>query len=497
MAFILLINPPYTCYGATPHIQFDEPLGLMSLAAFARERGHEVRILDALTQTGYYPSADGFNRCGLTDAQLRAALEALPRPDLVGVTSMFTMHARGVHDTAAVAKAVWPEVPVLVGGSHASALADWVLEDPHVDLVVRGEGELTLFNLVDRQMRGESLEDAPGTVVRRDGRVVANADRAFIEDVSSLPPPARDLVDMPRYLAEPYRNRVAMATPRANLVTSRGCPCRCVFCSIHSIWRNQYHAREAARVVDEMESLVRDYGVREVAFQDDNLTLNPKRMVAICDEMIRRRLNLRWCTPNGVALWTLTDELIEKMAASGCYKVTFGIETGCSETQRFIRKQQIKLEKADAIIRQCNRAGMWTHSSFIVGFPSETKDEVEQTVRFAVESDLDFAAFFVATPFPGTPLFDIYRERGLLPDLGEGLKRHFQGHQSAVMCDTEHFTRDELEAVLRDAYGRFYRSRIRKFLNPLRPLRKIKGWPEIRYFWKLFQLYRTEYQNLA
>lgn len=497
MASALLINPPYTHYGGAAHIQRDEPLGLMSLAAFVRREGHEVRILDALRDTGYYECGDGFFKSGLSDDELRAALLAGPKPDVVGITSMFTMHSRGVHDTAAVAKRVWPDVPVIVGGSHASALPEWVLEDRNIDLVVCGEGELTLLEILGRRARGAPLADIAGTVVQRDGQAVRNADRPFIEDLDRLPMPARDLVDMKVYLAEPYRNRVAMDPPRANIVTSRGCPCRCVFCSIHSIWRNSYRARSAARSVDEIESLVETYGVREIAFQDDNLTLNAKRMAAICDELLRRRLRIRWCTPNGVAIWTLTDEVIGKMAASGCYKVTFGIETGSPETQKFIRKEQVKLDRCDEIVRRCNRAGMWTHSSFIIGFPFETKEQVEQTIRYAVASDLDFAAFFVATPFPGTPLFDIYREHGLLPDLGDAMRLRFQGHQSEVFCDTKHLTKEELTATIHEAYGRFYRSRIRKFLDPVRPLRKIRGWPELRYFWKLYQLYRSEYKTLA
>jgi len=496
MAFVLLVNPPYTRYGGPAHVQVDEPLGLMALAAYVRKEGHEVHILDAL-RADYVDCGDGFFKAGMSDAELQSAFEAEPKPAVVGLTSMFTMHARGVHDAAAVAKAVWPDVPVVVGGSHASALTDWVLEDTNIDLVVIGEGEATLADIVDRRLRGRPLDDVAGTAVRRDGQVVRNPPRPFIPDLDALPPLARDLVDMPHYLAEEYRNRVAMAPPRANVVTSRGCPCRCVFCSIHSIWRNGYRARSAKSVADELEGLVKTYGVREVAFQDDNLTLNPKRMIALCDEIRRRRLDLHWCTPNGVAIWTLGDELIHKMAASGCYKVTFGIETGCPETQRFIGKTQIKLDRANEIVRKCNRAGMWTHSSFIIGFPFETPDQVEQTIRYAVDSDLDFAAFFVATPFPGTPLFDIYRARGLLPDLGEHLRLQFQGHQSEAMCDTEHFTREDLTEKMHEAYRRFYRSRVTKFMNPLRPLRKIRGWPEARYFWKLYGLYRTEYANLA
>jgi len=498
MAFVLLINPPYTRYGQGSHIQADEPLGLLALAAYVRDQGHRVHILDALTtETGYFDCGNGFVKCGMSDDRLRAEFQASEKPDLVGITSMFTMHSRGVHDAAAVAKQVWPDVPVIVGGSHASALPEWVLEDKNIDLVVRGEGELTLMEILERRLAGRPMNDVAGTFVRKDGGILRNAERPFIEDIDSLPVLARDLVDMRRYLAEPYRNQVAMDPPRANVITSRGCPCHCIFCAVNSIWRNSYRARDPVKVVDEIEKLIQTYGIHEITLLDDNLTLNPKRMMALCDEMIRRRLPLHWCTPNGVAIWTLSDELVERMAQAGCYKVTFGIETGCPETQKFIGKTQIKLDKAYDMIRRCNRLGMWTHSSFIIGFPFETKENVEETIQYAVNSDLDFVGFFIATPFPGTPLFKIYQENGFLPELGDELKLRFHGHQTSAMCDTQHFTRAELDDKLHEATRRFYQSRFRKFLNPLRSLRKMKGWPEIRYFWKLYRLYRAEYKNIA
>ncbi len=497
MPHILLIHPPYTVFGSQAHIQADEPLGLLSLAAWVRREGHTVEIFDAFRGLPYFQDEGGFYKAGLDQPTLERELSALQRPDVVGLTSMFTMHAKGVHDAAAAVKATWPDVPVVVGGSHASALPDWVLADENIDLVAVGEGELTLMEILDRAVAGKPLEDIAGTVVRRNGQIHHNEPRPFIKDIDTLPRIARDMLDMQVYMDEEYRNRVAMAPPRLNVITSRGCPCRCVFCSIHSIWRNSYRARDAMDVADELEDLVHTYGIREVAFQDDNLTLQRNRMATLCDEMIRRKLNLRWCTPNGVAIWSLDKELIDKMARAGCYKVTFGIETGCPESQKFIRKTQIKLDKCDEIIRYCNRRGMWTHSSFIVGFPYETQEQVEQTVRFAIDSDLDFAAFFVATPFPGTPLFDIYREAGLMPDMGDQLKVRFQGHQSSVMCPTKHFTVDQLNETIGSAYRRFYGSRVKKFLNPLRPLSKIKGWPELRYFWTLFKLYRSEFGNYA
>jgi anaerobic magnesium-protoporphyrin IX monomethyl ester cyclase len=251
------------------------------------------------------------------------------------------------------------------------------------------------------------------------------------------------------------------------------------------------------RVVDEIEILVKDYGARELAFIDDNLTYSKNRMKEICREIIRRKFNIKWCTPNGVAVWTLDEELLDLMKKSGLYKITFGIETGSKRTQEFIRKSHIDLEKAKKIIEYCNKIGLWTHSSFIIGFPYETEKDIEETINYAVESDLDFASFFIATPFPGTPLYEIYKSEGLIPDMGESKAIKWEGCQQEVMTDTIHLKKEELEGYLREAHRRFYKSRIRKFLNLMRVLRKIGGRYELAYFLKLLMIARSELNRIT
>lgn len=483
---ILLINPPFTRYERKVEVQSEEPLGIMYLAAYAREHGFKVELLDAFLGRESIYEGGGFYKSGMNDAELKAAIEKIG-PDIVGISCMFTMHSKGSHDAAKVIKSISKDILVFMGGSHPSAMIEWVLADKNVDFVMKGEGEATFVELLQRLDQGKDYQDLKGIAYRdSSGKIVENCARPFIEDLNSIPLPARDLVDMSAYLKDPYRVSMAMRPPRANLVTSRGCPYTCNYCSIHAVWKNTWRKRSPKLVVDELEMLVREYGVGEVAFQDDNLTLDKRRMHELCDEMLRRKVDVKWCTPNGVSIWTLDPPVLDKMKASGCYKLTFGLETGSLKTLKFIRKEQQNLEKAKEIIAYCNKIGIWTHSPFIIGFPYEEAQDIEETIRYSETCGLDMAAFFIATPFPATDLYSIYKAEGLLPKFEDPTHLEWTGSQQYVMCDTKKFKQDELRALVASAMGRFYKARAKRFIaNPGEIFPKLTNWHEVRYFLKL------------
>lgn len=488
---VLLINPPFTSYDKPAEIWVAEPLGLMYLAAFLRERGIQVEIFDAFLGIKSKSSGGGFFKSGLSEGKIKDKITEF-KPDIIGVTSMFTMHSKGAHDVARIAKEVSGDILVVFGGSHVCALPDIVLQDSNVDIVVIGEGEETLLEIVNRFACGSDLHDIYGTAIRGNGRIQINPARSFIKDIDTLPFPARDLIDMNIYLKDKYRNIFSMSPPRANVVTSRGCPFECLFCSIHSIWRHNWRAFSAKRVSDEIELLAKKFYVKEIAFQDDNLTLDKQRMHSICDEILKRRLKIKWCTPNGIAIWTLDKELIKKMKKSGCYRLVFGIETGSLKTQKFINKTQLNLEKMKDIIKYCNKVGIWTNATFIIGFPYETYEDVKTTINYALDSDLDYAVFYIATPFPGSQLYNIYKNEGLLPlEFDNPKEIKWIAAQQTPMCDTKYFKKEELAVCLKDAHRKFYKSRTYKFMNPIRPLRKLTGMAEIKFLLKLVRVHRS------
>ena len=486
---VLLVKPPYTNYrsaiGSSPY----EPLGLMYLASYIRHYSDsEVKVIDALLTDIEGRWEGDFYKVGWTDEMIKKAIADF-QPDIVGISSMFTIHSKGCHDAARVVKEYNKDIPVFIGGAHASAFPDWSLKDNHVDFVIVGEGEQTLLEIIKLMKEKKPFINIPGLSYRKNNEIVNTGTRELIKDLDSIPFPARDLVDYKGYLYADYNYNHSMAPPRATVVSSRGCPYRCTFCSIHALWKHSYRMRSPNNVVDEIELLVKEYGVREIAFFDDNISVNRKRMLELCEEIIRRKLNIRWCTPNGIAIWTLDKEVLLKMRKSGCYKLTFGIETGSKNTQKFIRKEQINLEKTKELIAYCNKIGIWTHSTFIIGFPYETEQDFMDTINYAISCGVDMGSFFIATPYPGTELYDIYEKEGLLPDIGEEKSLQWLGNVGQSMTHIKNFTAEQVQGYLSIAQRKLYVNRALSFLNPFRVIPRLRGFDEIRYFYKQTRSY--------
>jgi len=493
---ILLINPYLTYYKASIEKErptLNEPLGLGYLASCLMKYGYEVSILDAVA-TGNNEMKDGdYFIFGMKKEDIKGEIKKF-NPDVVGITSMYTLHAKAAHDTARFVKEV-KDVPVIVGGSHASVFFSELLHDKNIDIVVIGEGEETFLDLVRHLEKGKSIKNVDGTAIKYKGKIKINKERLLIKNLDDIPFPARELMPMELYMNDWYRQRMAMRPPRANIVTSRGCTGRCPFCSIHSIWHHTWRGRSAENVVDEIEILVKKYGAKEIAFQDDNVSLDKNRMGRICDLIIKRKLNIRWCTPNGIAIWTLDEKLIDKMKKSGCYKLTFGIETACLEIQKFINKTHINLERAKEIIKYCNKKGIWTHSTFIIGFPYETREQIQQSIDYAMSTDLDMATFYMATPYPGTIMWDIYKKEGLLPPEEKILE--WTTTPDTDPLNTKYLDGKEIQELRNKAHARFYADRRKKFLNPLRILRKVHSIEEFKYMLKLAGVSGTVMKELA
>ncbi len=324
---------------------------------------------------------------------------------------------------------------------------------------------------------------------RSGAQVIANAARQQIEDLDSLPFPAWHLLDMELYLGLTLKSRFTMRSPSLTMVSSRGCPQHCVYCTIHSVWGNKWRGRSPKNVVDEIEFLMKRYGVKEVSFMDDSMGCLPKRLSQICQELISRRLDVKWTTPNGIAHWTLNRELLRKMKRAGCYRITFGIESGNVETRKFLGKP-FDLNQARDLIKYANRIGMWTICTFIIGFPYEDKISIDDTIRYAIDSDTDFAVFYLLCPHPGTKVFEFFKKEGLLDF--EGLTDSSVAISPQALAalgetlagkgaQTKHFSILQLQEQLSRAYKLFFKARTRSFLNPLRIIRKIRSLEDLSY----------------
>jgi anaerobic magnesium-protoporphyrin IX monomethyl ester cyclase len=394
------------------------PMGAAYLAAAIRDLVH-VAILDAVAE-GFHrerPSTSGFYVYGLTVPEMVGRARAF-EPDLVGITCLYSANFPVVADLCRELKRAMPHVVTVVGGTHPTFLAERCLaEAPDIDIIALGEGELTLRDLVEGLPAGRDLATIDGIAYRdpASGALRVNPKTRWIEDLDSLPLPARDLLPMSRYHEIGVPHLIVSQRRRfATVFTSRGCPARCTFCSSWRFWGGRYRVRSAGNVLAELETLKRDFGVEDVHFEDDALNLNRERFRLILEGMIDRGMGLAWCVPNGIALWALSPELVRLMRRSGCYEVTLAFESGCQRVLDEIVHKPLRLDRVRPLLEEMRREGIRTSSFFIVGFPGETLAEMRETFALPRRLGLDYAWFWIANPLPGTHLHEICETEGYL-----------------------------------------------------------------------------------
>ena len=272
--------------------------------------------------------------------------------------------------------------------------------------------------------------------------------------------------------------------PYTEMITSRGCPNRCVFCVIHKMCGGFWRARSPKNVVDEIELLFEKYGVKEIHFVDDNLTLDKHRMEEICDEILHRGLDISWATTNGVHVNTLDEALLRKMKKAGCYSLCIGIESGNPYVLNQLIKKGISLEKVSEVVKSTKRVGMDVNGFFVLGFPGETRKTIEDTIQFAKSLDLDGAYFSIATPYPGTELYDQCTSKGyIMNDSPLKLK------QAYANITTEVLSTAEVEHLRKKAYSEFRLNRILK--HPARLLRRRELGRHFKHLTKKMRINRS------
>lgn len=485
---ILLIWPPLSGRLEAQVNMTMEPMGLAYIAAVLEENGYTVRILDALALGNEHMEGlgDGVVRVGLTEEQIKEYIAGYA-PDIVGVGCVFSGQESDHLRVAKFAKETCPNALVVCGGAHASVSPESLLRDRNVDVAVRGEGEITFLELVRCVEKGDNFIHLAGTVARDgNGKLQLNSPREPIDDLDTLPFPARHLLPMEKYFEFQKRGQVMyryyMRKPIASVVTSRGCPYNCIFCAVNTVWGRSFRGRSAENVVEELKFLTKEYGIREFSPWDDNIAYDKKRLMDICDGILDAGLDLRWATPNGIYLWKLDEEVLGKMKKSGYYRITFGIESGDPETLKFIGKPA-NFDKVKRIIRICDRLGIWTNSTFVMGFPDEDLESINKTLNAPSELGLDFASFYIVQPYPGTRLYPVFQKEGLLnPDEKEASSGLYSTY------NTKHFTSEELVRLQQLAYKKFIRRRIKRAINPInikQILFKINSPEKFLYFLRL------------
>jgi len=411
----MLIYPPVT-FSPQSMKQCHPPLGLAYIAAVLREEA-ELCVLDAAVEGWRREERAGGEllRYGLSFDEIEKRIREF-KPDLVGMSCIFSSQFRNVAELARRIKGIDPDILTITGGTHPSFLAEACLRRcPELDLIGRGEGEFIMRDLVRFSRQGRDFSQIPGLAWRKEGGIALNPDRTPYPELDEIPFPARDLFPLELYdrISVPM-GMVYQGRPFMNLITSRGCPHRCAFCSSTVFWGNCYRKRSIENVLEEMAHLHFELGVKDFKFFDDNLTSDRKRAKSLFSGMIERSIKAGWNTPNGVHVVNMDDELLDLMKASGCYELTLAIESGDPQVLREIIRKPTRLDQIEDAARRIKQRGIGTNAFVIIGFPGETKEQVLRTLKFMSKIDVDRVSLFTFTPLPGTPLFDECAKKGYI-----------------------------------------------------------------------------------
>jgi radical SAM superfamily enzyme YgiQ (UPF0313 family) len=444
---------PYTvCY----------PLGLMYLASSLRTLGgHDVDIID--TKVDRLPLDRVIKRIGDFGAHV------------VGISGL-TFEAGEIHRMAQEVKRAFPKKKVILGGPHATVAPAESATDPHVDFAVVGEGEQTLTELVRQIEAGNDTPDIPGLAYRRNGQPTIIPRQLPSLSMDDLPFPAWDLIDIEKYLGFTRQSIVYAERKYMTIFTSRGCPYQCIYC--HPVFGKKYRTRSPENVLEEMKTLYHQYGIREFHFADDNFNLDHARAERICDLIIESGLKVYLSFPNGVRGDILTPRLLKKMKDAGTFMVSYAIETGSPRLQKLLKKN-IDFDKITQTINETDRLGILCNGFFMLGFPGETREELDMTLNFAWNSRLHTASFYVVNPFPGTELFEITKEKipAHLNDITQQEYNYLRSNYGLSEVGDQ-----EVQRLVRLANQKFY-------LNPRRLLRTLAVIPRKEILVKLAAMF--------
>lgn len=479
---LLFVNPPSP--NRDPYIRDIHRVGrnsregtiwpqtsLAQLAAMFDEK-RSVRVVDCIA-------------AGMTWSQFETLLiEARPRYYVTQATApTLTNDMRGVFLARSLGATT-----VAIGTHVSPAPVETLKAFPALDFVLRGEPEETIRELVDtlEALRveeavtgsdvpyaawwmscGDGLEQVKGIAYRRDGRIIINPDRPFIEDLDSLPIPRHELLPLSRYKLPIVGDRYTF------VVTSRGCPAGCRFCIKHVTYQNSFRLRSPEHIMQEVRKLVA-LGTKSIHFEADLFTANREQVVGLCQAILDEGINIRWTCNSRVDF--VDQALLNQMAEAGCWMIAWGIESGSPEILRRARKG-ITPDRVAHTLRMAKAAGIRNYGYFIIGLPGETKETINQTIAFSKSLPLDFALFHIAVPYPGTPLWFEALENGWLR-----VRRweDFDMYNSCVLS-YPNLSAEQLQAAARRA-AREWALRpgpMWTFIKELRNLSTLRQWLQI------------------
>lgn len=410
----LLINPDTPkIYGIGGARAF--PLGLGYIAAVLEE-DHDVKVIDVGAEK-------------LDDNSLREKTSKI-YPEIVGITSDTLSFQRAI-EIAEMIKRIDKETTIVIGGAHSNALPTYPLKYDCFDIIVYGEGERTVVELWDKIEKGESYEDVKGITFKKNDKIVINPKRELIKNLNELPFPTRHLFPMDKYNGE---SRLYVS-PVYSIGTSRGCPFSCAFCSNNVVFGRKYRFRNTKNVVDEIELLINEYNAKGIYFREDLFTVNKKRVIDICNEIKKRKLDFKWECESRVD--TINEDMLRSMKSAGCELIWLGVESGSQKILDYLNKKITIAQSRDAF-KLCQKIKLRAGASFMIGIPSEKIEDIYKTIDFAKKLNPDFAWFSIFTGYPTSPLYAyVVQNRLYEKDIGHGI----------LIIKTDEFDRKKLEKI--------------------------------------------------
>jgi len=434
---ILLINPPLESAVSYPGpnqvvMQHDyaPPLGLMSLSAYVKERGYtNLQLINGQTPVP------------IKDSDILRTVRTF-QPDVIGITLSTLIYYNGVR-IAELVKKTWPQACIVVGGPHVTLYPLESASQPGVDIAVIGEGEETFHEILQALEKSSDMDLIPGIVWKQGQEIMQNAPRRHWKPLDQIPMP-----DYSLYKTQFHRVRFDDFAPTGMIITSRGCPFQCTFCS--QVYR-EYRERSAERVVQDMMRL-QGLGYRSVGFWDDTFNLSKQRVLDICRLIREENINLPWSFRGRVT--GFDEEQARAVKQAGCIRAHFGVESG---TQEMLDKLQkgTTLDQIRSAFALCKRHQIHTMAFFMLGLPGETVDQAEETIRFAFEIDPDFAVFHTLIPFPGSRIYEDAVKAGAFPDYIREFSLHPTPSLDILSWETG-MTKKQSYQLLRKALLRFY-----------------------------------------
>ncbi len=456
---LLLINPPISNIIdiSLPEILLEEedpmpPLGLMYLSSYLKKyTSHQVKILDCQIEK-------------IKHQKLKKIIQQ-EKPDIVGITAM-TLTLLDVLKTAKLTKKVNPKIKIVLGGPHIHFYPEETIKQKDIDYCILNEGEETLKELIENINQPEKLTNIKGLVFKQDNKIVNNGNRELIKQLDNLPFPDRKALPYQK-----YSSSLATQFPVTTMFTSRGCPFQCIFCNRPHLGKKfRYH--NAKNVVDEMEECQK-LGIKEILIYDDTFAVKKERVMEICSEIQKRKLKIAWDVRTRVD--TVDESMLKAMKQAGCQRIHYGIEAGTEKILKVLRKG-ISLSQAQKVLKQTKKIGIQTLVYFMIGSPTETKQDILKTIKLAKKINPDYAHFAILTPYPGTDLYYLGLQQKILPydywkKFAENPKANFE-----PFLWEENLNKRELELLLKKAYRSFY-------LRPSYILKKIlqlRSWTEFK-----------------